>query len=145
MAKVVNINHIGIVVSNIEKSLNFWQEILGIDLDYIENVSSMNLDLAWLPVDRTRIELLMPTSQENNEYFDFLSSKGPGVHHVCLEVDDIDKMLQRLKEKNVGLKNETAIELPGRRLAFLEPEGTDGIIVELYELIKIPETAAADS
>jgi methylmalonyl-CoA/ethylmalonyl-CoA epimerase len=136
MSKVVNIHHIGIIVPNIEKSLKFWQDILGIELDYVENVYSMNLDLAWLPVDKTRIELLQPTSQEANEYYEFLRSRGPGVHHICLEVDNIDEMLLKLKEKHVGLKNETAITLPGRRLAFLEPEGTDGVIVELYELQK---------
>ena len=84
MSKVVNINHIGIVVHNIEKSLQFWQNILGIELDYSENVPSMNLDLAWLPVKTTRIELLEPTSAQNNEYADFLHEKGPGMHHICL-------------------------------------------------------------
>lgn len=136
MSKVVNIHHIGIIVPSIEESLKFWQEILGIELRYVENVSSMNLDLAWLPVDKTCIELLQPTSQEFNEYYEFLHSRGAGVHHICLEVDNIDEMLLKLKEKHVDLKNETAITLPGRRLAFLEPKGTDGVIVELYELQK---------
>lgn len=138
MARVVNIHHIGIIVPNIEKSLQFWQNILGINLDYVEDVISMNLELAWLPIQNTRIELLQPTSKEGNEYYDFLHTRGSGVHHICIEVDDIDEMLQKLKDDHVNLKNETALTLPGRRLAFLEPEGTDGIIVELYELEKQP-------
>jgi methylmalonyl-CoA/ethylmalonyl-CoA epimerase len=135
MSKIVNINHIGIVVRNIDKSLQFWQNVLGIDLDYTESVPSMNLELAWFPVNATRIELLEPTTEEQNEYADFLKEKGPGVHHICLEVDDIDAMLSRLKDNGVKLKDEVAIELPGRKLAFLQPEDCDGVIVELYELL----------
>jgi len=134
MAKVININHVGIVVPGIKKTLSFWQDILGIKLDYREEVPTMNLDLAWLPVGKSRIEFLTPTSEEGNEYYAFLKSKGPGFHHICLEVDNIDEMLNKLKENNIRLKDEVAVELPGRKLAFLDPEDTDGVIVELYEL-----------
>ena len=134
MAKVVNINHIGIVVNDIEKSLQFWHDVLGIDLESFESVPSFNVDLAFLHIDKSRIELLKPTSTQNNEYYELLQSRGSGFHHICLEVDNINEMLEKLKSHNVKLKNETAIELPGRKLAFLEPDGCDGVIVELYEL-----------
>jgi methylmalonyl-CoA/ethylmalonyl-CoA epimerase len=134
MAKVVNIDHIGIVLHNIEKSLQFWQKILGVELDYTESVPSMNLNLAWLPVNSTRIELLEPTTEKNNEYTDFLKERGPGMHHICLEVDDIDAMLNRFKVSNIKLKDEVAVQLPGRKLAFLQSDDCDGVIVELYEL-----------
>lgn len=136
MAKVININHIGIVVYDLEKSLKFWQDILGINLGYTESVPTYNVDLAFLPVEKTRIELMKPTTTQGNEYYELLQSRGPGFHHICLEVDDIDEMLEELKANNVRLKDEAAIELPGRRLAFLEPESSDGVIVELYELKK---------
>lgn len=136
MAKVININHIGIVVHDLEKSLKFWQDILGINLGYTESVPTYNVDLAFLPVNKTRIELMKPTSTQGNEYYELLQSRGPGFHHICLEVDDIDEMLEELKANNVRLKDEVAIELPGRRLAFLEPDSSDGVIVELYELNK---------
>lgn len=134
MKTIKNINHIGIVVPDIQKSLRFWRDILGIQLDYLENVPSMDLDLAWLPIGTTRIELLEPTSDLGNEYHDFLKNCGPGVHHICLEVDDIDTMIQRLKANHIRLKNEEPVDLPGRKLVFLDPEDTDGVIVELYEL-----------
>lgn len=134
MSFIVNVHHIGIVVPNIKRSLRFWQSILGINVDYLESVPSMDLELAWLPVKSTRVELLEPTSNENNEYADFLRNKGPGMHHICLEVDDIEGMLTRLKDHNIGLKDNVAIQLPGRKLAFLQPEDCDGVIVELYEL-----------
>jgi methylmalonyl-CoA epimerase len=135
MSKVVNINHVGIVVHDIEKSLGFWQDILGINLDYLENVPSLNLDLAFLNIGKTRIELLKPTSTQNNEYYELLQSRGPGFHHICFEVDNIDEMLDKLKSHKLKLKNENVIELPGRKLAFVEPECCDGVVVEFYELI----------
>ena len=134
MAKVVYINHIGIVVKNIENSLRFWRDVLEIDLGYTETVPSFNVDLAFLPVGKTRIELLEPTASQDNEYYEFLQSRGPGFHHICFEVDNIEKMMEKLKAHDVKLKNETVVELPGRKLAFLEPEDSDGVIVELYEL-----------
>ncbi len=134
MSRVLNIDHIGIVVPDIAKSLGFWQGILGINLDSIENVPSMDLELAWLPVGKTRLELLEPTSVEGNEYHEFLKQHGPGFHHVCIVVDDLDLMVQKIKGNNIRLKSAEVIELPGRKLVFLDPEDTDGIIVELYEL-----------
>ena len=134
--KIHNINHIAIVVPNIERSLKFWQDILGIKLDYTESVPSMEIELAWLPVGKTRIELIEPPQNENNEYSRFLQENGPGFHHMCIEVDDIDAMVETLKANQVRLKDRGVIELPGRKLIFLEPESCDGVIVELYELIK---------
>ena len=134
MSKIVNINHIGIVVHDINKSLGFWKDILDIDLDYKESVPSLNLDLAFLSIGKTRIELLEPTSTQNNEYYELLRSRGAGFHHICLEVEDLEEMIEKLKFHKLKLQHEETIELPGRKLAFLEPEGCDGVIVEFYEL-----------
>ncbi len=135
MAKVVNINHVGIVVPDNEKSLKFWHDLLGINLKYVECVPSMNINLAWLPINTGFIELLEPTTTEGNEYYDYLNSSGPGVHHVCLEVDDINGMVEKLKENKVKFRSDSIINLPGRKLIFLDPDCCDGVIVELYELI----------
>lgn len=134
MPKVLNIDHIGIVVPDINRSLNFWQGILGIKLDFIEKVPNMDLDLAWLPVGKTRFELLEPTSGEGNEYYEYLKQHGAGFHHVCVAVDDLEQMVKKVKEQNIRLKDEDVVVLPGRKLVFLNPEDTDGVIVELYEL-----------
>ena len=136
MAKVQNIDHIAIVVEKNDNSLKFWQDILGIDLDYTESVPSMNINLAWLPVGKTRVELIEATTEENNEYYDFLQKNGPGLHHICVEVDDIEEMMETLKKNNIKLKDQEPQQLPGRKLAFLEPESCDGVVVELYEITK---------
>ena len=64
----------------------------------------------------------------------FLAEKGPGIHHLCIEVDDIDSMLADLKQKGVRLIDETARELPGRKMAFIHPKATGGVLLELYQL-----------
>ena len=112
MAKVLNIDHIGIVVEKNDKSLKFWQDILGIDLDYTENVPSMNINLAWLPVGKTRVELIEATSQEDNDYHDFLVKNGPGLDHICFEVDDIEEMMATLKKNNIKPVSYTHLTLP---------------------------------
>lgn len=94
----------------------------------------MNLDLAWLPVGKTRVELLEPTSSEDNEYHDFLKQHGSGIHHLCLVVDNLEEMVKKIKDNNIRVKSEALIELPGRKLVFLDPEDTDGVLVELYEI-----------
>jgi len=98
-------------------------------------VPSMKINLAWLPINTGFIELLEPTTTDGNEYFDFLQTCGPGVHHVCVEVDDINGMVEKLKQNNVKFRNDSIIDLPGRKLIFLDPDCCDGVIVELYELI----------
>jgi len=135
VAKVVNINHVGIVVHNNAKSLKFWRDLLGVNLKCVESVPSMDINLAWLPINTGFIELLEPTTTEDNEYFEFLQSSGPGVHHVCLEVDDINGMVEKLKENNVRFRSDSIICLPGRKLIFLDPGCCDGVTVELYELL----------
>jgi methylmalonyl-CoA/ethylmalonyl-CoA epimerase len=65
----------------------------------------------------------------------YLEKKGEGMHHLCVEVEDIDGMLKQLAEHGVRLINETALELPGRKMAFVHPKSTNGVLVELYELL----------
>jgi methylmalonyl-CoA/ethylmalonyl-CoA epimerase len=66
----------------------------------------------------------------------FVAERGGGMHHLCFEVDDIGEMLAELKAKGVRLINETALELPGRRMAFVHPKSTGGVLVELYQIVK---------
>ena len=134
MAKVTKVNHIGIAVEDIQEALAFWQEALGIELDYVETMPSQQSKVAFLPVGGSEIELVQPTSLESG-LVKFMSKRGPGMHHFCLEVDDIEGMLAQLKAKGIRLINETPQELEGRRMAFVHPRSTGGVLVELYELI----------
>ena len=133
MPKLIKINHIAIAVEDIEAALPFWQDALGLRLDHIEDVPSQKAKVAFLPLGESELELVQPTSADTGTA-KFLQERGAGMHHLCFEVDDIDAMLLHLKEKGVRLINETALELENRRLAFIHPKTTGGVLVELYEL-----------
>lgn len=135
MAEVTKINHVAIVVGDIDAALNFWQNALGLKLDHVEDVPSQKSAVAFIPVGDSEVELVKPTSEDSG-VAKFLAERGGGMHHLCFEVDDIVGMLNQLKEKGVRLINETPQELPGRKMAFVHPKSTGGVLVELYEVIK---------
>lgn len=133
MPEIKKINHIAVAVNDIESALPFWQEALGLALDHVENVPSQKASVAFLPVGGSEIELVQPTSPDTGTA-KFLAERGPGMHHLCFEVDDIEGMLAQLQAKEVRLINETPLDLEGRRMAFVHPKSTGGVLVELYEI-----------
>lgn len=133
MAKINKINHIGIVVPDIESALGFWQDALGLKLERIEDVQGQKSLVAFLPLSESEIELVKPTSDDSG-VAKFLRERGPGIHHICFEVDDIMEMLSDLKSKGIRLINETPLELEGRKMAFIHPKSAGGVLVELYQL-----------
>lgn len=135
MAKINKINHVGIAVKNLEEALKFWRDAMGIELHHIEEVESQKVKVAFLPVGESEVELLEPTSEDTG-VAKFLNEKGGGMHHLCIEVDDIAAKLAELKAKGIRLINEEPVELPGRKMAFVHPKATGGVLLELYEIIK---------
>lgn len=135
MAKIKKINHVAIVVADIDESLKFWQDGLGIKLDHVEDVPSQKSMVAFLPLGESEVELVKPTSQDSG-VAKFLEERGGGMHHLCFEVDDIAGMLADLKVKGIRLINEEPLILPGRKMAFVHPKSTGGVLVELYEVTK---------
>lgn len=133
MASIKRIHHIAIVVEDIDESLTFWQEALGLKLDHLEDVPEQKSLVAFLPTGDSEVELVKPTAQDTG-VARFLQKRGPGLHHICLEVDAIEPILVRLKEKGIRLINETpVIGAGGNKIAFIHPESTSGVLVELYE------------
>lgn len=134
MAKIKKINHIAIAVKDVEESLKFWRDAMGLQVDHIEDVPSQKSEVVFIPVGDSEVELVRPTSADSG-VSKFVEEKGGGMHHLCFEVDNIDEMLTQLKERGVRLINETALELPGRKMAFIHPKSTNGVLVELYEVL----------
>ena len=134
MAKITRVNHVAIVVADIEQALGFWRDGLGLALDHIEEVPSQKATVAFLPVGDSEVELVRPSSEDSGAG-KFLAERGGGMHHLCFEVDDIAAKLEELRVKGVRLINETPLELPGRKMAFIHPKATGGVLVELYQLI----------
>jgi len=135
MARITKINHVAIAIPDVDSSLAFWQDALGLKVDHIEDVPSQKATVVFLPVGESEVELVRPTSDDTG-VAKFLAEKGGGMHHLCFEVDDISGMLTDLKNKGVRLINEVPLELPGRKMAFVHPKSTGGVLVELYELVR---------
>lgn len=131
---IKKINHIAIVVPELEEALSFWQEALGLQVEHAAHVADQAVDVAFLPVGDSNIELLRPTAVDSG-VGRYLQKRGPGLHHICFEVTDIEAALARLKEQGVPLIDEVAkVDADGKKLAFVHPRGANGVLVELYEL-----------
>ncbi|MHB8114422.1 MAG: methylmalonyl-CoA epimerase [Bellilinea sp.] len=133
MARIKKINHVAIAIQDVDASLVFWRDALGLNVDHIEDVPSQKSTVVFLPVGEAEVELVKPTSDDTG-VAKFIAEKGGGMHHLCFEVDDISEMLSDLKAKGVRLINEVPVELPGRKMAFVHPKSTGGVLVELYEV-----------
>lgn len=131
---IKKISHIAVVVPELEEALNFWVEALGLSLVHVEHVADQGVDVAFLPAGDSDIELLEPIDPESG-VARYLEKRGPGIHHICFEVEDIDETLDRLKAAGIPLINEEAtIGTGGKKIAFIHPKGTGGVLVELYQL-----------
>ena len=135
MANIKKINHVAIVVEDIDSALEFWGDQLGLKLDHLEDVPSQGSRIAFLPIGEGEVELVQPTDPETG-LAKYLEKRGEGMHHLCIEVDDIESMLRDLKEKGVRLINAEPLDLPGRRMAFIHPKSANGVLLELYEIIE---------
>jgi len=133
MSRMKKINHIAVAVPELEEALKFWRDVLGIELERIEDVPGQKAKVAFLPIGDTEIELVQPTSDDSG-LARFIAEKGGGMHHLCFEVDDCAAIMQELREKGVHLLSEQPIDLPGRKMAFIHPRSTDGVLIELYEI-----------
>ncbi len=132
--EIKKINHVAVAVEDITRATEFWQSVLGLKLDHVEEVESQKAKVAFFPCGESEVELVEPTDPESGTAR-FIQTRGVGIHHLCLEVDDIDKALEELKAKGVRLIDETAVVLEGRKMAFIHPKSSGGVLIELYQII----------
>jgi len=134
MAKIKQINHMAVVVDDMDKSLSFWRDALGLQMTELRDVPAEKSLIAFLPAGDSEVELVQPTSDDSG-IAKYLAKRGPGMHHICLEVDDIEGMLFQLGTKGVHLINqEPRTAADGKRYAFVHPDSTGGVLVELYQI-----------
>ena len=134
MPKIKAINHVALVVQDMEQSLSFWRDALGMELHELRDVPAESSQVAFLPVGGSEVELVRPTTEDSG-IARYLAKRGPGIHHICLEVDDLAAMLEHLKGRGVRLINEQPRQAAdGKRYAFVHPESTGGVLLELYQL-----------
>jgi methylmalonyl-CoA epimerase len=127
------LDHIGVAVENFDDALKFYQTQLGLTLTGIEDIPDQMVRTAFLQLNDTNIELLVPTDPKS-PIKKFLSKHGKGIHHIAFEVDDINKALEELKNQGVRLIDEKPrIGAHNKKIAFIHPGAADGVLIELCE------------
>ncbi len=129
------IDHVAIIVRDIEQALIFYRDTLGIAPSEIKEVPSEQVRIAFLPMGGpggSEIELIEPTAQ-NGALLKFLEKRGEGLHHICLEVDDIENALLEMQEKGAPVLDKQPRTAAEGRAIFLHPKGTNGVLLELLE------------
>lgn len=133
---IKKIAHIGIAVKSLEDSLPFYRDVLKVNVEAIEEVESEKVKVAFLQVGETHLELLEPL-EDDSPIQKFIEKRGEGIHHVALEVDDINERLTDMRENGIRLINEEPKDGAGNaQIAFLHPKSTNGVLYELCEYNK---------
>lgn len=130
---VKKVDHIGIAVKNLEETLKFYQEVLGLELDGIEIVEEQKVKVAFLPIGDTEIELLESTDKEG-PIAKYIEKRGEGIQHIAFRVDDIEKAIEEMKNKGIRMIDEKPrYGAGGAKIAFLHPKSTYGVLIELCQ------------
>jgi methylmalonyl-CoA/ethylmalonyl-CoA epimerase len=128
----MKLDHIGIAVDSIEEALKTYQSI-GFHVEDIVTISEQKVRLAILPIGESRIELLEPTGA-NSVIQKFLKEKGQGIHHLCFEVENLEQKVNELKQTGVLILDQVPCRgYEDRKVAFLHPKTTHGVLIELVE------------
>ena len=129
----MKIDHIGIATEHLEDGLAIWRDALGLTVQETEEVAEQRVRVAMLPIGDTRVELLEPTTPDS-AVGKFLAKRGPGIHHIAVEVEDINAALAELKSKGARLIDEKPrIGAGGCLVAFVHPTSTHGVLLELVQ------------
>lgn len=131
--KIKRINHLGIVPKDLNQSKNFFTSILGLNHEGCETVEEQKVAVEFVRCENSRLELLSPTSSDS-PIAKFLETKGSGIQHIALEVDNLDNWIDHLKKNNIKLIDEKPrYGAHNMRIVFVHPHSTGGVLVELVE------------
>lgn len=128
------LDHIGIAVTSLQ-DVPIYQA-LGLEVDHVEVVESQGVKTAFIPVGEAKVELLEPLSSDS-AVGKFIARRGPGIHHICFRVDNLEAHLERLKQHGFRLVNPQPVPgAKGCRVAFLHPSAGGGVLIELSERVE---------
>lgn len=132
----MKIDHLGIATKGIDEALKFWQDALGLEKTHAEEVEDQKVRVAMLPLGDTRIELLEATSPDS-PIAKFVEKRGGGIHHIAVEVEDIEESLAKLKAEGARLIDEKPrIGAEECLIAFVHPSSANGVLLELVQKAK---------
>jgi methylmalonyl-CoA/ethylmalonyl-CoA epimerase len=130
---IKKVDHIGIAVKSLEKTLPFYTDVLNLPLIGIEEVGNQKVRVAFLQAGSTKLELLEPTSEEST-IAKFIEKRGEGIHHVALGVESIEKRISEMKEKGIRMIDDQPRNgAGGASIAFMHPKSASGVLFELCE------------
>ena len=131
--KVKHIDHIGIAVKDMEQAGKFYRDILGLEIEGTENVADQKVNVAFLPITDSELELLESTDPEG-PVAKYINKSGEGIQHIAFRVENIEEALEELKSKGIRLiDEEPRLGAGGARIAFIHPKESNGVLVELCE------------
>jgi methylmalonyl-CoA/ethylmalonyl-CoA epimerase len=138
MFRIKKIDHVAVAVENVDQAVTKWHEVFGVDPQNREMVASQKTEIVLLPLGESSVELIEPKGNEG--LAKFLEKRGPGLHHIAVEVEGIEAALQFLRTMNVPLVDQTPrIGARGHKVAFLHPKATGGVLIELVERMGTPK------
>ena len=126
------VHHIAVVVADVERSLGFWRDTLGLPVELILPIEHDRVTIAFLPVGESKLELVQPTD-DSTGVARFLAGKGEGFHHVCFEVANLTETLIRLELDGLELIDSAPRRGAEGPVAFIHPRSCHGVLVELIE------------
>jgi methylmalonyl-CoA epimerase len=128
----MKIDHLGIVVRDMQQALAVYETALDLPLKEVVEVPDQKVIVAFLPLGESNIELVQPTSDDTG-IAKYLEKRGEGIHHICIEVEDIEAALSRLCDHGVQLIDQQPRQGAHGRVAFIHPKGAHGVLLELIE------------
>ncbi len=128
----MKIDHVAIAVHDLDAALDFYRDALGLEVAERREVPAEGVEIAFLPLGESEIELLRPLEADNS-IGRFLAKRGEGIHHICLRVDDIEAAVERLVAAGGRMATEIRSHANGTRYAFVHPKSSHGVLIELYE------------
>ena len=129
----MKLKHIGIAVRSIDERLAVWRDLFGLELLYVKDVPDQKVKVAVLGFSGIHIELLEALDDQSPIY-SFIKKRGEGIHHFCFMVENVERMLEELKDRGIRLIDEVPkIGASGKKIAFVHPQDMGGVLIELTE------------
>lgn len=133
----MKLDHIGIAVKNLDEAVKFYRDVLGLELEGVEEVPEESVKVAMFRVGDTHIELLQGTTPES-AISKFIEKRGEGIHHIAVRVEDVDKSVEVLKSRGAVLVYDKSklVSKGSRKINFVHPKSTGGVLLELVERVE---------
>jgi len=133
---IISLNHVALAVSDLEKAVSRFKNDIGLAFSDTEVLPHINTQTSFFPIngDTINLELIHPLN-EKGPVHDYLKKKGPGLHHICFETDNIQEEIERLKSKNYQFTTKGPIVgAHGSKAIFIHPKCCDGVLIEICQL-----------